>query len=397
MPAMFRIAVIAACPFPYPRGTPVRIQRLAEALSARGHQVHIVTYHLAEGAVDPSIEVHRIRKVDSYRKTGPGPSYQKLTVLDPLLIARTKEVIRDYNIDVIHAHHYEGLLVGAFGRRKTGVPLVYDAHTLLESELPYYGLGLPRWLKLGLGRWMDRRIPPMADFVVSVTDVIRDKMITKRIMLPEKVAVIANGVEPEFYNFDKSQVQSAAGKTLIFAGNLAAYQGIDHMLNAFQYVAAARDDVRLSIITDSPFDEYEAMTSQLGIRGRIDLVPSELQKLPELLSSGDIALNPRQDCDGIPQKLLNYMAVGLPVVSFEGSAPVVEHGQTGWVVKNGDIQGFAQGILQLLDNADQAWTIGDNAKDYIKRQHTWEGAAVSCEHVYERLVALPEPSQASAG
>ena len=41
-----RIAIVAACPFPLPRGTPVRILRMAEALADRGHEVHVVTYHL---------------------------------------------------------------------------------------------------------------------------------------------------------------------------------------------------------------------------------------------------------------------------------------------------------------------------------------------------------------
>jgi hypothetical protein len=38
-----RIAMIAACPFPLGRGTPIRIQRQAETLAARGHEVHVVT------------------------------------------------------------------------------------------------------------------------------------------------------------------------------------------------------------------------------------------------------------------------------------------------------------------------------------------------------------------
>ena len=392
----FRIAVIAACPFPYPRGTPVRIQRLSEALAKQGHEVHVVTYHLGEGRADPSVEVHRIPEVQSYRKTGPGPSYKKLAVIDPLLVKKTREVIRERGIDIIHAHHYEGLLVGAFARRKTAIPLVYDAHTLLESELPYYGLGLPRSVKAGLGRWLDRRVPPLSDFVVSVTQVIRDKLVDNRIMPAAKVAVIANGVEREFYEYEKRGLEGDS-RVLIFAGNLAAYQGINEMLRAFREVSATRDGVRLAIVTDSSFEEYEPLARELGIRDQIDLVRSELDKLPELLSGGEVALNPRQDCDGIPQKLLNYMAVGIPVVSFKGSAPVVEHRKTGWIVENGNISGFADGILRLLENAELARQIGRNAREYIRQHHTWEGAAARCEQVYEKLVPLAAVEQPDVG
>ena len=56
-----RVAVVAACPFPYPRGTPVRILRLSEEIAARGHEVHVVTYHLGAGEVSDPIHLHRIR------------------------------------------------------------------------------------------------------------------------------------------------------------------------------------------------------------------------------------------------------------------------------------------------------------------------------------------------
>ena len=64
-----RIAMIAACPFPWPRGTPIRIHRIAEAVAGRGHAVHVVTYHLGEELADAPFVVHRIRDVPAYRRT----------------------------------------------------------------------------------------------------------------------------------------------------------------------------------------------------------------------------------------------------------------------------------------------------------------------------------------
>src|SRR5262245_9455574 len=72
--ARLTVAVIAACPFPARRGTPVRIQRLAEQLTLRGHRVVVVTYHLGSGEPVPSLDVRRIRPIRSYQKLGPGPT-----------------------------------------------------------------------------------------------------------------------------------------------------------------------------------------------------------------------------------------------------------------------------------------------------------------------------------
>lgn len=58
--------MVAACPLPYPRGTRVRILRMAEALARRGHEVHVVTYHLGAGELSPMLHVHRIRDVPTW-------------------------------------------------------------------------------------------------------------------------------------------------------------------------------------------------------------------------------------------------------------------------------------------------------------------------------------------
>src|SRR5829696_5121911 len=49
------VALVAACPFPAPRGTPIRFQRLAEAVAGRGDRVHVVTYHFGSGEVAPEL------------------------------------------------------------------------------------------------------------------------------------------------------------------------------------------------------------------------------------------------------------------------------------------------------------------------------------------------------
>jgi glycosyltransferase involved in cell wall biosynthesis len=383
-----RIAVVAACPFPVPRGTPIRILRLAEAVADRGHEVHVATYHLGSGPVAANIQVHRIGDVPSYRKLGPGPSLQKLVRLNPALTALLRRLLREQPFDVIHAHHFEGLMVGAAARRGRRIPLVFDAHTLLMSELPSYSLGLPVAVKTGVARWMDRHLPGMAEHTICVTDTIRDKLVREIGMRPEQVSVISNGIEGD--HFDPAAVNGTAprnGKTVMFTGNLAEYQGIDHLLHAFRRVAARVGDARLVIGSDSSFEPYEGLARELGIRDRIDLVASpSFDDLPRLLATADVAVNPRTNADGIPVKLLNYMAAGRPVVSFDSSAPGVRHGGTGWLVESGNVDALADGIVTLLANPERARAIGRAARQYAVEFCSWPRAAERCVAIYRRLM-----------
>jgi len=173
---------------------------------------------------------------------------------------------------------------------------------------------------------------------------------------------------------------------LIFTGNLAPYQGIDLMLLALRKVLDRRSDVRLKIVTQSSFEQYDALARELGITGSIDVVLAPFEEIPGLLAGATVAVNPRTDCDGIPVKLLNYMAAGKPVLSFAGSAPGVRHRETGWLVPDGDIDGFAEGALTLLANTELADALGRNAKQFVEAKHSWERSAEMAEGVYRRLI-----------
>ena len=389
MSQRFKIAMVAACPFPYPRGTPVRIFQMAQALAHRGHEVHVVTYHLGEELQRTPFYLHRIKDVKTYRKYSPGPTYQKLLVLDTLLCIKLYQVLKSRDIDLIHAHHYEGLIVASQVRRWTKHPLIYDAHTLLKSELPFYPIGLPQVFKRALGLYIDRRLPKLADHIISVTGGIRDKLTALSGISEEHISVVTNGVERTFFqnSSDIKQGEKRRTKKLIYTGNLGYFQGIDLMLKAFKIIIAHRQDVRLLLISNGDFVPYKDLANQLGIRNYIDFQNSVFADLPNCFAAADIALNPRINCDGIPQKLLNYMAAGKPVVSFEGSAKTLEHGETGWVVENYNIEAFARGVIHLLENQEMAKKLGEKAAKCVASDYSWKKTAEKVEVVYQNILA----------
>lgn len=390
-----KIAVVAACPLTAPRGTPVRIFRTAEALAKRGHEVHVVTYNLGDGAADLPFRVHQTPSVGTHRHFAPGPSYRKLLLLDPLLARETAKVLKRHRPDLIHAHHVEGLLVGRLARGRAGPPLIYDAHTLVGLELPYYGRGFPGRLKQVIGRQFDRRLPGMADHTIAVNDEILADFTANARLPAQDITVIPNGVECEHFDVAPPQQDCAScDKILVFAGNLGPHQGIEPMLRAFQAVQQQRDDVRLQLVTSSGFESYETLAENLGVRNRIAIVKAGFQELPHFLAAADVALNPRADGAGSPLKVLNYMAAGRPIVSFAASAKGLEHGKTGWLVEDGNVTAFATGVLRLLRDDDLARRLGDNARNEARSNYSWEKTAARVEAVYHKVLGAPPSGRA---
>jgi glycosyltransferase involved in cell wall biosynthesis len=385
-----KIAMVAACPFPYSRGTPVRIFRMAEALARKGVEVHVVTYNLGEVLDDEKyrypFDIHRICKVKTYKKLSPGPSLQKLLVLDNLLFLKILEVLRKYQIDIIHAHHYEGLIVALMAKNFVNLPIVYDAHTMLESELPFYRLGAPGKIKEIAGRFFDNFLPRHADHIITVTEDIKHKLVNE-FMIPEKrISVVTNGIENEHFSVSVENPHKRNETILIYSGNLAEFQGIDLLLKSFQILLKKRDDLRLYIVTNSSFAPYQSLANDLGISSHIDIIQSDFDTLPTYLHMADVALNPRTVCDGIPQKLLNYMAAGKPIVSFAGSAKVLKHKETGYIVEGTSFVDFAEGVLEVLDNPDFAQGLGVNAQGLSRRDYGWEKLADETLDVYNQIL-----------
>ncbi len=397
-----QILMLAACPFPWPRGTPIRIQRLAEALTQQGHKVDVATYHLGQSVDSLPFQVHRTAKVAYYRRVSPGPSLTKLFVLDPMLLRLTLKVAKNADYDIIHAHHIEGVMT-ALAARALGLnlPIVYDAHTLAGSELQDYALMIGTGLKRFLGNFLDYNLARRADSVIAVTDSIKNVLVKHATRSAERIYVISNGIEDDFIRraeqarqelvqtaiAEKAERKKLEAPVFIFAGNAAAYQGIEPMLKAFSLVLQRFPVARLTIFSNESFAEYRTLLDEMGIGGNVSISKVTLDELPAKLVQADVLLNPRSRCAGIPQKLLNYMAAGRPTVSFAGSSKIITDRVTGLVVKNDDVRAFADAMLELVENHELAGSLSDAALNLLLVRHRWHSVATQTEVVYQDTMA----------
>lgn len=387
-----RILMIAACPFPAPRGTPIRVYRIAESLVARGHSVDVATYHLGDTTRDTPFRVHRIARVPTYNRMDPGPSYQKLTIVDGLLAGRILQLAWSLRPDIIHAHHYEGLLTALPASRLLGVPLVFDSHVLLQGELDYYQLrGLGSARKNRIGRYLDRHLTRRADHVLVVTRDMRTQLLAERVIGPDRLTVAGNGVEEAFFAGKPGAFPADGLRRILFTGNLALYQGVDRLIEALALLARSRSDVRLVVATGSDRKAFEQLAAARGVLDRIDVLDASVEQLPDLIASADVALNPRTVCPGIPQKLLNYMAAGAAIVSFAGSAKHLRNEETALIAADDDVAAFSAAISRLLDDARLRARLGSEARLYARQFFSWNSCAGVIEEVYEQVLSRKRP------
>ena len=192
-------------------------------------------------------------------------------------------------------------------------------------------------------------------------------------------------VEIEYFAGIDARATTEPGR-LIYTGSLAPYQGIELLLEAFAIAHRQRPDLRLCFCVPSSFSPYESLARQLGVGDALEVVRDRFEDLPVNLARAQIAVLPRVHCDGIPQKLLNYMAAAKPIVAFAGSAKVLAHERTGLIVPDGDVNAFAAAIVALIDQPQRGLELGQRARAFATAHHSWEHAAAQVEQVYLRLL-----------
>jgi glycosyltransferase involved in cell wall biosynthesis len=360
------------------------MQRLASSLGDRGHHVDVFTYHHGSNRPAEGFNIIRIRGTKHYHRTAPGPSVTKIALLDPQLAWQLYRSSQGGRYDLIHAHHVEGLIVSQLAGRLHNLPIVYDVHTLLGSELPFYDIPVPGLLLRKLGRVIDRALPRVAHHVIAVSEEIVQAIAADPGFLSGRISCIPNGVEDEL--FPSAPAQELYRGSIVFAGNFGPYQGIEHLLDAFAVLRERKPSARLLMVSESDFTPYRAQAERLEILDAIDFTSVEFAQLGDILAKAGIAINPRVDCAGLPQKLLNYMAAGCAIVSFSGSAKHIQHETSALIVPDADIGAMAAAMERLIDDPGLARKIGRRAQDMALEELSWERTASRVEQVYNTLL-----------
>src|SRR5947208_7196132 len=291
--ARYSIAMVAACPFPANHGSAASIREMSDTLSQMGHAVHIVTYQTGQKEIAVGhAKVHRTGPFRPETNARVGPSPEKF--LEDLALCRLlRRVIQREQIDIIHAHNYEGALTGVMAKWITGRPLLYNAVNLMSDELAGYHFIRPAWLAQAIARGVEWFVPIFPDRVTAVSPELKQWFV-KRGIPERKLDMIPAGIVPEMFdNADPDKIRrrhSLNGRAIVmYTGVLNAFQRIDYLLRAFAVVSKQLPDVLLMmvspLVSESHEREHKKLANQLGISNAIMwIAPHSFEDLPSYLA-----------------------------------------------------------------------------------------------------------------
>lgn len=293
-------------------------------------------------------------------------------------------------------HNFTGVQVS----RRLKVPLVIEYN---GSELWIYrnwgkGAGYPRLMEA-----TELLVMGAADLIVAVSQPLKTELVARGIEA-DKILVNPNGVDLDRYRpaISGDQVRRERGlentTTVGFIGTFGMWHGAEVLADAFGRMLRRRPDlgdkVRLLLIGDGATRrQVEDSLARHGVTNKAiltGLIPQ--QDGPGHLAACDVLVAPHiPNRDGTaffgsPTKLYEYMAMGKGIVAsnLEQIGQVLEHDKTGWLVKPGNADSLAQGILDLVLDPERCRRLGQAARVYAEIHCSWQ------EHTRRIVSALEE-------
>lgn len=211
------------------------------------------------------------------------------------------------------------------------------------------------------GRFVGKFILPMADGCVFQTEDAK-AWFPKR--LQNKSKIIMNAVSESFFNVSRENASN-----VVTVGRLNEQKNHRMLINAFALIAEKHPNQNLLIYGEGDLRPHlEQMIETLHLKDRIKLM-GNISNVPEILASAEVFVL-SSDYEGMPNALLEALAVGVPSVSTDcpcgGPKMLIDHGKNGLLVPIGDERALADAMDKLLSDKEYALSMGIAAKESAK-------------------------------
>ncbi len=298
--------------------------------------------------------------------------------------------------DVVHAHNPPDTLfvVGAI-HRIFGKKFVFDHHDLSPE------LYLSRYRKTTDGlvsrslRLLEKLSLKLADIAIATNESYRAIDIQRHAIDPDKVFVVRNGPDLARVRLvgRDSPLMSMGRTILCYVGAMNPQDGIDYLLRALGHLVhdLKRTDFYCVLIGDGDSrEELESQALELGLGEYVrftGFIPDE--DMMRYLSTADICLdpNPSSPLNDVSTwiKVMEYMALGKPIVSFDLKETRISAGEAALYVTPNDEIAFARAIVRLMDDPSKRSQMGAYGRTRVHDELNWDVTSQNLLKAYRRL------------
>jgi GalNAc-alpha-(1->4)-GalNAc-alpha-(1->3)-diNAcBac-PP-undecaprenol alpha-1,4-N-acetyl-D-galactosaminyltransferase len=270
-------------------------------------------------------------------------------------ILKLRQAIINTRPDAVISYIDETNILALAATLETGLKVIVTEHC--DPNHNSIGAGL---------EMLRRRLYPHARYVVALTE--------ESLKYFSPVAgihgrVIPNAVTPSVFASPDGMAQPDNGKTLMAMGRLSHEKGFDLLISAFSFVAKKHAAWSLEIWGEGPQRSYlESYVKELGLAERVRM-PGFTRRPFEAMRRSDLfALSSL--CEGFSNVLIEAMACGLAVVSFDcpsGPRHIIRDEVDGVLVPPRNVRAMAEALDRLMGDDRERKRLAERAAEAGER------------------------------
>ncbi|MFL5537800.1 MAG: glycosyltransferase [Longimicrobiaceae bacterium] len=404
-----RIAYLWDADYPWD----VRAEKVCAALTAAGHRVHLAARNRARLPLlerRPEATVHRMPPLPGVGARLDGllsvPAFfnpRGLRHLAATVDAARAEVVVVRDLPLAPA------ALRVAGAR--GLPVVLDMAENYPAMLRQsWDAGRARPFDVlarnpRLAAAVERAVLPRMDRVLVVVRESGERVRALGVD-PARIAVVSN--TPPRARAARRRARRAepgAPLELVYLGLMEVHRGVGELLEAVALLRSRGVAVRLRLVGDGrDLPLFRARAEALGLE---DDSVEWMGRLPHAealraVAGADAGVVPHR-ADGswnttIPNKLFDYMAAGLPVVSSDAvpAARVLGETGAGVVFRSGSASAIADAVAAVAGDAPLRARMGEAGRRAVLREHHWERDAARLVDAVEGAAGAAAPRPGSA-
>jgi glycosyltransferase involved in cell wall biosynthesis len=299
--------------------------------------------------------------------------------------------------DVVHAHNPpDTLVIVAAVLKLLGKKSVFDHHDLSpELYLSRYKTGESA-ITAAL-RMFERMSVRLADVVIATNESYKSTDIERNGAEPNRVFVVRNG--PDLHRVslvDADPTLASKGKIVLgYVGAMNPQDGLDYLIRALSclvYELGRREFYCVLIGSGDSLDELRRQATEARLDEYLHFtgfIPDS--QMIRYLSTADICLdpNPSSPLNDVSTwiKVMEYMALGKPVVSFDLKETRTSAGDAALYVPPNDEKAFATAIARLMDDSLLRRQLGECGRARVMNELSWQVTSQNLLRAYDYLLA----------
>ena len=192
-------------------------------------------------------------------------------------------------------------------------------------------------------------------------------------VIQEKISIVPNGVDLSMFNITKKKNP----KKVVFAGAMYYHRGLDVLLETIPLVIEKIPDAKFVLLgSGTEMDKLKEIVSKNKLDNSVEFKGwIKREKIPENIADASIGIGPLRLTEvtsrALPIKVLEYMAVSLPLLAQKGTLPndVLENEKNGFFIEN-HIE-LAEKIILLLNEPKKVQNMGKHSLKLVQK-FSWD-------------------------